>query len=74
MLPRAERQIAIDGANRNADDRRMRVVAHLIRASDQTHVWAQTYDSDTLDLPQQSSIAEQIASAVVVRLRPRSQP
>ena len=54
------------------DDRRMRVVAHLIRVSDQTHVWAQTYDTDTLDLPQQSSIAEQIASAVVTRLRPRS--
>ena len=56
------------------DDRRMRVVAHLIRVSDQTHAWAQTYDSDTLDLAQQSSIAEQIASAVVARLRPRSQP
>ena len=56
------------------DDRRMRVVAHLIRVSDQTHVWAQTYDSDTLDLPQQSSIAEQIASAVTTRIRPRSEP
>jgi TolB-like protein/DNA-binding winged helix-turn-helix (wHTH) protein len=56
------------------DDRRMRVVAHLIRVTDQTHVWAQTYDSDNLDLPQQSSIAEQIASAVAARLRPRSLP
>jgi TolB-like protein/DNA-binding winged helix-turn-helix (wHTH) protein len=53
------------------DDRRMRVVAHLIRVSDQTHVWAQTFDSDTLDLPQQSAVADQIAAAVAARLRPR---
>ena len=46
------------------DDRRMRIVAHLIRVSDQTHVWAKTYDTDTLDLAQQESIAEQIAVAV----------
>jgi DNA-binding winged helix-turn-helix (wHTH) protein/TolB-like protein len=46
------------------DDRRMRIVAHLIRVSDQTHLWAKTYDTDTLDLPQQSSIAEEIAKSV----------
>jgi DNA-binding winged helix-turn-helix (wHTH) protein/TolB-like protein len=46
------------------DDRRMRIVAHLIRVSDQTHLWAKTYDTDALDLPQQSSIAEEIAKAV----------
>ena len=39
----------------------MRIVAHLIRVSDQTHVWAKTYDTDTLDLSQQSSIADEIA-------------
>jgi TolB-like protein len=33
------------------DDRRLRIVAHLIRVSDQTHLWAKTYDRDTLDLP-----------------------
>ena len=53
------------------DDRRMRVVAHLIRVSDQTHVWAQTFDNDTLDLPQQSAVADQIASAVTARVRLR---
>jgi len=46
------------------DDRGFRVVAHLIRVSDQTHLWAKTYDSDTLDLPQQGSIAEAIAGTV----------
>ena len=50
------------------DERRMRIVAHLIRVSDQTHVWAKTYDTDTLDLPQQESIAEAIAAAVAVNL------
>jgi TolB-like protein/DNA-binding winged helix-turn-helix (wHTH) protein len=50
------------------DDRRMRIVAHLIRVSDQTHVWARTYDTDTLDLPHQSSIADEIAAAVADRI------
>jgi DNA-binding winged helix-turn-helix (wHTH) protein/TolB-like protein len=50
------------------DDRRMRIVAHLIRVSDQTHVWAKTYDTDALDLPQQESIGEAIAAAVTVNL------
>jgi TolB-like protein len=46
----------------------MRIVAHLIRVSDQTHVWAHTYDTDMLDLSQQSSIADAIARAVAGRL------
>ena len=50
------------------DDRGMRIVAHLIRVSDQTHVWAHTYDTETLDLPQQSAIANDIAHAVAGRV------
>lgn len=50
------------------DDRRMRIVAHLIRVSDQTHLWAKTYDSDALDLPQQASIAEEIARSVAASI------
>jgi TolB-like protein len=50
------------------DDRGMRIVAHLIRVSDQTHVWAHTYDTDMLDLSQQSSIADAIARAVAGRI------
>jgi TolB-like protein len=50
------------------DDRRLRIVAHLIRVSDQTHLWAKTYDSDTLDLAQQAAIAEEIAKSVAETL------
>jgi TolB-like protein/DNA-binding winged helix-turn-helix (wHTH) protein len=46
------------------DATQLRIVAHLIRVSDQTHLWAKTYDTDTLDLPQQASIAEEIAKSV----------
>jgi len=46
------------------DATRMRVVAHLIRVADQTHLWAKTYDTDALDLPQQGTIADAIAAAV----------
>jgi len=53
------------------DDRGMRIVAHLIRVSDQTHVWAHTYDTDMLDLSQQSSIADAIARAVELAVRIR---
>jgi DNA-binding winged helix-turn-helix (wHTH) protein/TolB-like protein len=49
------------------DGRGVRVVAHLIRVSDQTHVWAATFDRDALDLAAQSDIAEAIARAVVDR-------
>jgi len=51
------------------DDRHMRIVAHLIRVSDQTHVWAYTYDTVMLDLSEQASIAEAIAKAVALRVR-----
>ena len=50
------------------DDRQMRIVAHLIRVSDQTHVWARTFDSATLDLRQQDVIAAEIAVAVIQRI------
>jgi DNA-binding winged helix-turn-helix (wHTH) protein/TolB-like protein len=56
------------------DERRVRVVAHLIRVSDQTHVWAATYDRDTFDLPAQSDIAEAIAGEVVARTGARQAP
>jgi TolB-like protein/DNA-binding winged helix-turn-helix (wHTH) protein len=52
------------------DDRRLRIVAHLIRVSDQTHLWAKTYDRDTLDLAEQAAIAEEIAQAVSATLKP----
>jgi TolB-like protein/DNA-binding winged helix-turn-helix (wHTH) protein len=53
------------------DALQMRVVAHLVRVSDQTHVWANTYDRPTLDLPQQAAIASEIAGAVTLRVGKR---
>jgi TolB-like protein/DNA-binding winged helix-turn-helix (wHTH) protein len=50
------------------DERGFRIVAHLIRVSDQTHVWAQAFDRGTLDLEAQSAIAEAIAEAVSKRI------
>jgi TolB-like protein/DNA-binding winged helix-turn-helix (wHTH) protein len=46
------------------DNVRLRLVVHLIRVSDQTHLWAKTYDRDTLDLAQQAAIAEEVARSV----------
>jgi TolB-like protein/DNA-binding winged helix-turn-helix (wHTH) protein len=50
------------------DEHRFRIVAHLIRVSDQSHVWARTFDRDGIDLETQSALAEEIAKAVVARI------
>jgi TolB-like protein/DNA-binding winged helix-turn-helix (wHTH) protein len=50
------------------DDRQVRVIAHLIRTSDQTHLWANPYDRVVLDLPAQAQLAEAIAAAVMDRI------
>ncbi len=50
------------------DTRGVRVVAHLIRVGDQTHVWAQAFDRTALDLDAQLDIAEAIALAVTTRV------
>jgi len=48
---------------------RIRVTAQLIQASDQTHVWADSYDSDVSDiLKVQSEVARAIASQIRLRL------
>jgi len=51
------------------DEHQLRIVAHLIRVSDQTHVWATTIDRPSMDLPAQSEIADVIAKAVTARIR-----
>ena len=50
------------------DGQRLRVIAHLIRAADMTHLWAQTFDDDAFDLVGQSRTAEGIAAAVSTSL------
>jgi TolB-like protein/DNA-binding winged helix-turn-helix (wHTH) protein/Tfp pilus assembly protein PilF len=48
---------------------RIRVTAQLIRASDETHVWADTYDRTLGDLlPMQTEIARAVAGELQVRL------
>ena len=50
------------------DDEAYRVVAHLIRVSDQTHVWAATFDRPSLTLAVQSDLGEAIAREVSARV------
>ena len=46
------------------DATRVRLIAHLIRVSDEAHVWAHTFDRDEFTLEAQAEIAEAIAVAV----------
>lgn len=54
-----------------SDGQKLRVIAHLIRAADMTHLWAQTFDDDAFDLAGQSRAAEAIAAAVSASLTTR---
>jgi TolB-like protein/tetratricopeptide (TPR) repeat protein len=50
---------------------RVRVTAQLIRTADQTHVWAENYESDRGDILRlQSDITEDIAQQIKLRLEP----
>ena len=55
-------------AQMKADANAVRLIAHLIRISDESHLWAQTFDRPAFTLDVQAEIAEAIASAVVERL------
>jgi len=48
----------------------VRVVAHLIRVSDERHVWANRFDRPELTLAAQGEIADQIARGVARKLQP----
>jgi DNA-binding winged helix-turn-helix (wHTH) protein/TolB-like protein len=52
------------------DGKGMRVVAHLIRVSDERHVWAHRFDRPDLTLAVQGEIADSIAREVARRLQP----
>ena len=50
---------------------RLRIAAQLIRVSDQTHLWAESYDRGTSDLLEiQNDIAIQVTLAILPRLLP----
>jgi tetratricopeptide (TPR) repeat protein len=62
----------VEGAVRR-DGSRVRITAQLIRASDQTHVWAHSYERQLQDvLLLQSELAAAIAAEVQVQLVPDS--
>jgi DNA-binding winged helix-turn-helix (wHTH) protein/TolB-like protein len=65
------RQVAADYvvlAQMKVDQSGVRLIAHLIRASDEAHVWANVYDRDSFTLDVQAELAEAIAAAVTMRL------
>jgi TolB-like protein len=65
---------ALEGTVRR-DGNRLRITAQLIRASDQTHLWAQTYDRDLKDfLEVQAELGRAIAEQVQIKLIPRERP
>jgi DNA-binding winged helix-turn-helix (wHTH) protein/TolB-like protein len=55
-------------AQMKRDSNGVRLIAHLIRVTDQAHVWANTFDRPAFTLDAQSEIAEQIANAVITTL------
>lgn len=52
-----------------ADGRNLRVIAHLLRASDMKHVWAQPFDDSTFDLNAQTRTADAIAAVVQTQVQ-----
>jgi DNA-binding winged helix-turn-helix (wHTH) protein/TolB-like protein len=61
-------------AQMKRDTSGVRLIAHLIRVSDESHLWANTYDRPAFTLEVQGEIAESIATAVLDRLGKRSSP
>ena len=55
-------------AQMKVDGSEVRLIAHLIRVSDEAHVWATFYDRDSFTLDVQAELAEAIASAVTTRV------
>jgi TolB-like protein/Flp pilus assembly protein TadD len=65
---------AIEGTVRR-DGNRVRISAQLVRASDQTHLWAQTYNRELKDfLEVQAELGRAIAEQVQVKLIPGDRP
>ncbi len=66
------RDLGVDNVLESSSRRegqRVRITAQLIRASDQTQLWANTYDRDAISfLSVQAEIAEAISSAVQLKL------
>ena len=63
----------LEGSIRKAGDG-LRITAQLIRADDQTHLWAREYDRPIGDLAKlQGEVAEDIARQIQIQLTPQEQ-
>jgi TolB-like protein/DNA-binding winged helix-turn-helix (wHTH) protein/tetratricopeptide (TPR) repeat protein len=59
----------LEGSIRRVD-KRMRITAQLVQASDMTHLWAESYDRDVADvLAIQSEVAMKIAHSLTLALK-----
>ena len=66
-------EYVLEGSVRKAGDG-LRITAQLIRADDQTHLWAHEYDRPIGDLAKlQGEVAENIAREVQIQLTPQEQ-
>ena len=64
----------VEGSVRR-ENQRIRISAQLIRASDQTHVWARSYERDLREiLVLQREVAQDIATRINVSVNPRASP
>jgi TolB-like protein/Flp pilus assembly protein TadD len=76
-LPEIARELNVDGIIEGTVQRtgaRLRVSAQLLDASTDTHIWAESYDSELRDvLALQSELAQAIAQEIQIRLTPREQ-
>jgi TolB-like protein/DNA-binding winged helix-turn-helix (wHTH) protein len=60
--------LLLEGSVRRSNDR-VRITAQLIQASDQTHLWAESYDRDVSDiLKVESDVARGIAGKILLTL------
>lgn len=71
-LPQIARELGVDGIVEGAVDRegdRVRITAQLIRAADDRHLWAQSFDRDLRNLlALQGDVARSIAERVQARV------
>jgi TolB-like protein/Flp pilus assembly protein TadD len=64
-------QLVLEGSIRRGARNRIRITAQLIQVSDQTHLWAETYDRGLKDvLTIQKDVAERIARSLAFELVP----
>lgn len=53
---------------------RVRITTQLVRVSDQTHLWSQSYDRDAHEiLPLESEVAQAIAQEIEINLSPKEE-